>query len=71
MNASAASLSLFGRETSHRLVVCRPWMFTLSLRVCADLQGSGPDLPPEDRLPVLHVPQGSLLRLVCPGGKVS
>lgn len=37
----------------------------------ADHKGSGPDLPPEDRLSVLHVPEGSVLRLVCPGGKVS
>lgn len=37
----------------------------------ADHKGSGPDLPAEDRLSVLHVPEGSVLRLVCPGGKVS
>ena len=37
----------------------------------ADHQGSGPDLPTEDRLPVLHVPEGPVLRLVRPGGKVS
>lgn len=39
--------------------------------VYADHQGSCPDLPPEDRLPLLHVHEGPVLWLVCPGGKVS
>lgn len=39
--------------------------------MCADHQGSRPGLPPEDGLPVLRRHEGSVLWLVCPGGKVS
>lgn len=37
----------------------------------ADHQGSSPGLSSEDGLPLLHLDEGSVLRLVCPGGKVS
>lgn len=49
----------------------RSWKLKRSLPTSADHQGSGADLPPEERLPGLHGPEGPVLRLVRPGGKVS
>lgn len=46
--------------------------FTIkACHMCADHQGSSPGLPPENRLPLLRLHEGSVLWLVCPGGKVS
>ncbi len=47
---------------------------SFTIKAChmyADHQGPRPGLPPEDRLPLLHLNEGSVLWLVCPGGKVS
>lgn len=39
--------------------------------VYSDHQGSGPNVPPEEGLPLLRLHEGPVLWLVCPGGKVS